>query len=122
LWRNNRDCDTRLEKFNMCICSLEMVVHLSYIDRMHTGLSFKNSKHVLSYTMWHLTMQFINFSKHNMFNSGRHNTSIQKKTAPFFTQGVTLTKGAAQKVDTCNFCRCCYTLGKKVTHYKPTAT
>jgi hypothetical protein len=48
-----------------------------------------------------------------MFYSGTHNTSIQQKTAHVFTQGVAVTKGAAQNAETCNFCYFCYTLGKK---------
>jgi len=58
-----------------------------------------------------------------MFYIGRHNTSSQQKTAHVLTQGMTVTKGTARNVDTCNFCYCCCTLGgKNVTHHKPTAT
>jgi hypothetical protein len=54
--------------------------------------------------------------------STMEDTSIQQNTAHVFTQGMTVTKDAAQNVETCNFCCCSYTLGENVTHHKPTAT
>jgi len=63
--------------------------------------------------MWYLTVVYMNISTRNMFYSGRHNTIIQQNTAHVFIQGITITKGAAQNIDTCNCCYCCYTPGEK---------
>jgi hypothetical protein len=67
-------------------------------------------------------MQHINISKRTMFYGGRHNTSIEQKTAHVFTQGATVTKGAAQNVDTCNVVTVAILWGENVTHHKHTAT